>query len=272
VLAILYLLASLWVDARRPERDLWRPLTGAATLFLTAALQRAVGNENTSMAWCVEGALLIALGLAPRGGWLRFSGYVVATLGAVWLADAILSGGRWIRDLVPVVHPDGIRNLVCLVTLVVIAALLARRRDVLTPTERMMPEVVTVVANLLIIGWGARESANLARVLVEDRGPASLPPPHGTAGMPAQATLGAVFTSAAATIQAGVLLALGWRSGSAFLRWMGLGLFGFTVLKFLLFDLQQADVFWRFLTAIAVGAVLLGVSYLYQRRARGRAA
>jgi len=83
--------------------------------------------------------------------------------------------------------------------------------------------------------------------------------------------LGAVFASAAYTIQAGVLLALGWRSGSAFLRWLGLGLFGLTVLKFLVVDLQNADVFWRFLTAIAVGAVLLVVSYLYQRRARERA-
>jgi len=27
-------------------------------------------------------------------------------------------------------------------------------------------------------------------------------------------------------------------------------------------------VFWRFLTAVIVGAALLGVSYLYQRRAR----
>ena len=271
VLATLYLLASLWIDARRPERDLWRPLTGAATLFLTAALQRAVGNENTPMAWCVEGALLIALGLSPRAGWLRFSGYVVSSLGALWLADAFVSGGRWNRDLVPVVHPDGVRNLVCLATLVVIAALLAHRRDRLEPAERLMPEAVALVANLLIVFWGARESANLARWLIEDRGPSSLPPPHGRAGATAQGTLGAVFTSAAATIQAGVLLTIGWLRDSPFLRWMGLGLFGFTVLKFLLFDLQQADTFWRFLTAIAVGAVLLVVSYLYQRRARERA-
>jgi hypothetical protein len=43
LLAALYVLAAHWVDARRHEQDLWRPLSGAATLFLTAALQRGVG-------------------------------------------------------------------------------------------------------------------------------------------------------------------------------------------------------------------------------------
>jgi uncharacterized membrane protein len=52
------------------------------------------------------------------------------------------------------------------------------------------------------------------------------------------------------------------------MRWAGLGLAGITVLKFLVVDLQAVDVFWRFLTAIVVGAALLGISYAYQRRAR----
>ena len=60
----------------------------------------------------------------------------------------------------------------------------------------------------------------------------------------------------------------GWIRSSAFLRWMGLGLFGVTVLKFLIADLQTVDIFWRFLTALVVGAALLAVSYAYQRRTR----
>ena len=81
-------------------------------------------------------------------------------------------------------------------------------------------------------------------------------------------TIGAVLCSGAWTVQAAILLALGWARSSAFLRWMGLSLFGLTVVKFLTVDLQQVEVFWRFLTAIVVGAVLLAVSYLYQRRRR----
>lgn len=64
------------------------------------------------------------------------------------------------------------------------------------------------------------------------------------------------------------LLVVGWMRRSAFLRWSGLGLTGITVLKFLVADLQTVDVFWRFLTAIVVGAALLGISDAYQRRTR----
>ena len=81
--------------------------------------------------------------------------------------------------------------------------------------------------------------------------------------------LAAPFTSAGWLLQALVLLVLGWTRRSAFLRWAGLALTGITVLKFLVADLQTVDVFWRFLTAIVVGAALLGISYAYQRRARG---
>ena len=84
-------------------------------------------------------------------------------------------------------------------------------------------------------------------------------------------TFGAAFTSAAWLVQALALLAFGWTRRSAFLRWAGLLLFGLTVLKFLLYDLQTVDVFWRFVTAIVVGVAMLAVSYAYQRRPRGGA-
>jgi len=45
-----------------------------------------------------------------------------------------------------------------------------------------------------------------------------------------------------------------------------------TVLKFAFYDLASADVFWRFLTAIAAGAAMLAVSYAYQRQARRKRA
>jgi uncharacterized membrane protein len=85
-------------------------------------------------------------------------------------------------------------------------------------------------------------------------------------------TLGAALTSAAWLVEALVLLALGWTRSVAFLRWAGLALIGATVLKFAFYDLASADVFWRFLTAIAAGAAMLAVSYAYQRQARRKRA
>jgi uncharacterized membrane protein len=414
-LAIVYLLEAIWVDARRPERDLWRPLTGAAVLFLTAALERALGSQRTPMAWSVEGTLLVWLGLRERGEWLRRCGYVVSALGALWIlvtvyssADwqrdqlpglypvgirdlvcilAVLSGGwllargrarlspgesavpevwtgignlmilvwtgreavhlglalegeggrwahprdlaaprggqrlnaltaslvallwmvqsailvgmsrrpgrgflracgygagalaaliafvglnlqdGWSNDQLPILHPTGLLNLTTIALIVAIAAALARRRDRLGANERHMPEVLTIVASLLTVGWTALEANHLARSI--SGVPGEWAPRGRGADMERVRILAASFTSAGWLLQALVLLALGWMRRSAFLRWAGLVLTGITVLKFLVIDLQTVDVFWRFLTAIVVGAALLGISYAYQRRARG---
>ncbi len=416
-LAVAYLLAALWVDGRRTERDLWRPLTGAAVVFLTGALERAVGREHTPMAWCVEGTLLVWLGLRPRGVWLRLCGHAVAALGALGMLGMALGSGAWSRDQLPVLYPAGLRDLVCLLTVLAGAWLLGRGRTHLTVGERRVPEIWTGVGNLMLLVWAGREAVHLASALEGEGGrwagsPApgvprggqrlhalaasllsvtwlahaavlvvtgrrpgrgflrvcgyaagalgtlvlfvgqnlpdgwsddQLPIVHPTgmsslsgvaliaavavalarrrerlgenerrmpeawtlaasllllgwialeadhlarsmegipgvwarhgpgesrAALARVRVLGASFTSAGWLLQALGLLALGWMRRSAFLRWAGLGLAGITVLKFLALDMQAVDVFWRFLTAIVVGAALLGISYAYQRRAR----
>jgi uncharacterized membrane protein len=410
ILAIVYLLAAMWADARRSERDLWRPLSGAAVVFLTAALERALGREHTPMAWCVEGALLTWLGLRERGGWLRTCGYVVTGLGALWVVGTIYapgawerrmlpafysaglhdlasilavlalawllgrgrrhltveerrapeiwvaignlllmtwagreaihlaltlegSGGRWAgpqagqglnvlsaslmglvwmtqalvlvafgrsgrtfpracghvvgvfgalvllvsqslpdgwsSDRLPVLHPTGMINLVSIGLMAVLATALAGARERLGGNERYMPEIWTTAASLLMLGWVALEADHVARSIEGMPGMWERHAPGASREITVRArVLAASITSAGWLVQAIVLLALGWARRSAFLRWAGLGLAGVTVLKFLAVDLQTVDVFWRFLTAIVVGAALLGVSYAYQQRAR----
>jgi len=417
-LAVVYLSSALWVDARRPERDLWRPLTGAAVVFLTGALERALGHQRTPMAWCVEGTLLVWLGLRARGDWLRWCGYAVSGLGALWVLATVYSPGDWQRDQLPGLYPVGVRDLVCILAVLggawllargraglsagesaapeiwagvgnlmllawtgreavhlglalegeggrwahprdlaaprgdqrlnaltaslmglfwmtqaavlvamsrrpgrgflracsyaagalaalvafvgfnladgwsddqlpilhptgllalgsvalmaAMAVALARHRDRLGLNERRMPEALTLVASLLMLGWTAREADHLARTVSGIPG-VWAPQAAGDGGGNGErvGVLAASFTSAGWLLQALALLALGWMRRSAFLRWAGLALTGITVLKFLVVDLQTVDVFWRFLTAIVVGAALLGISYAYQRRARG---
>ena len=410
-LAILYLLAALWVDMRRPERDLWRPLTGAAIAFATAAFERALGPEHTPMVWCAEGTILVWLGLGPRGAWLRFCGTAVTALGALWILAWMFVPGAWSQDQLPVLYQVGIRDLAGLASVLAGAGLLARGRAHLNAEERHLPELWTGLGNLMLMVWTGREALHLGLALAGESGRWAASGPagrlrtlqlqatlmslgwlvqslvlivlgrrsgggflrgsghvitgiaafvlmlglmpdgwssdqlpivhpvgiialaaialiatvavvlartrarlavnerwtpegwgmaaslvlmawialeanhlarsiHGTpvfiAGRGAESrdslmhvrVLSASFTSAGWLIEALILLAIGWIRGSAFLRWVGLGLAGLTVLKFLMVDLQTVDVFWRFLTAIVVGAALLGISYAYQRRAR----
>jgi uncharacterized membrane protein len=267
--AVVYLLAALWAEPRRIDEALWRPLTAAATVFFTAAIALFAGQNWTPVAWCTEGSLLVWIGLGRNGWWLRVWGYVVAALGFCMLFVSLIEAGAWSNPMPPVLYAAGIRNLIALLVLSVTAARLARARPSLAPDEQAVTRGWTAVLNLLVMIWSANEAQHAARALEEPAGRwatgfAREPVPVYTRVR----TLGAVLTSGAWMLQAVGLLTIGWRIGSSYARWLGLGLLGITVLKFLLFDLSQVDVFWRFLTAIVVGASLLAVSYLYQRRAR----
>lgn len=394
-LAMLYIGVAILVESQRKRRDLWRPLTGAATIFLTAALERGIDPEHLAMAWSAEGAVLIALGLGPgRDSWLRLLGYGVSFLSGCWLTYSMIAhwgagaGGTGFFGVA------ALRDLFCICVLLIVAHLIGRRRDLLSKdeagapgvaaitsnlllmmwiareawklrgvlpgisgsdaarviwiltsaawliqaftlivlgrrpgaavlrhtgyvvggagvlglwvayafedawraerppflntaalavaigivvllacaetlwrgrdrlgsSERRMPEIAAGVANGILLLWSAREATNLAAVL----DPAS----GGAAAGGAARTLGAIFTSAAWTLQAIALFAIGWIRSSAFLRWSGLVLFGLTVVKFMAVDLDRVDAFWRFVGAVGIGGALLVVSFLYQRRGR----
>jgi len=396
-LAALYSLASFWVDVRRPQRDLWRPLTAAAAVFLAGAIERGLLPNYLALAWCAEGAALVWLGLGPNRGWLRVLGYGVLAIAAIRLAFVLITAGT---PVIPtLLSGPSLRDLLCLIAFFLVCDVVGRRKDLLTPGERHVPGAGAFVSNALLMIWSAREAGQLRHFLPDDAAadgmaavtltaaawllqavvlfwlaprrdapplrhagyavavvatlavvtghaardpwaPGSAPllntgallvaaaiglliagaellarqrsrlapwelrTPEVAAGAAngilllwwareaghmasmvagatapetssgpaspslAVRTLAAVFTSAAWTLQAVALFALGWLRGSAFLRWSGLVLFGLTVLKFLLADLDRVDAFWRFVSAIGIGAALLVVSFLYQRKAR----
>lgn len=61
-------------------------------------------------------------------------------------------------------------------------------------------------------------------------------------------------------------MALGFRRGSAFLRWQAIVLLAITVFKVFLVDTSRLDLGFRILSFIGLGVILLGISFLYQRK------
>jgi uncharacterized membrane protein len=248
--AAVYAVASGWVGSIRKEEDLWKPLTAAATVYLAAALERGLLSDYLALAWCAEGAALVWLGLWRGGGWLRFLGYLILGLSTLKLLAGFLvstwSGGRAFAEPL---EAEAIRDLLCVAAFILISHAIGRRKDRLAPEERHVPGLSVVVSNLLLMVWIAFEARPIASYT---------------------GALAPVLTSAGWSLQALALFALGWIRESAFLRWCGFVLFGVTVLKFLLVDLDRVDAFWRFASAVGIGIVLLGISFLYQRRARRR--
>jgi uncharacterized membrane protein len=210
-----------------------------------------------------QAATLVWLGTRGERPVLRIGGYLIgivamfATLFRLWAGN-----DGWGRDWMPVLNPLSLLGLGVTVGAFVIAARLFGRRSHLAPPELRAAEVWCAAAIVALMSWTSRESEHLARTI--DVGTI----PEATRRLQA---LMAACTSGAWLLEAVLLLIAGWWRGSAFLRWCGLVLIGITLLKFVAVDLQSVDLFWRFLTAIVVGAALLGMSYVYQRRGQGRA-
>ena len=66
-------------------------------------------------------------------------------------------------------------------------------------------------------------------------------------------------------IYGAILMAIGFRNRSAFVRWQALILIAFTTAKVFLYDVSQLGGSYRILSFIALGAILLGISFIYQR-------
>jgi uncharacterized membrane protein len=62
-----------------------------------------------------------------------------------------------------------------------------------------------------------------------------------------------------------ILLGVGFWRRSAFLRWQALALLAVTILKVFLFDMSQLSQGYRILSFLGLGALLLAVSFVYQR-------
>jgi uncharacterized membrane protein len=62
-----------------------------------------------------------------------------------------------------------------------------------------------------------------------------------------------------------VLLAVGFWKRSAFLRWQGLALLVFTIFKAFLYDMRNLSQGYRVVSFMALGALLMAISFAYQK-------
>ncbi len=118
-------------------------------------------------------------------------------------------------------------------------------------TERQQVPVFVVTANLLALAWLCTEAMEAAVRF----------------GPPGWAREGAQFAlSATCALYAAALIVVGLRREIPAARWGGIVLLLLAVLKVYLFDLGFLALGYRVMAFLVMAVVLLGISYLYQRR------
>ncbi len=220
---------------------------GLALTFATIAIPVRLEGMWITLAWAVEGAVLVWTGLRIRMRFLRVAGLVLFAMAALRLltvpldARALLLNPRFATFLGTVLCYG-------------LAVRFARaQRDRLAPHELNLFGPVAIAANVLALGALSMEVwDHLGRAVAGTRRDTALAQQLGLS------ILWILYASG--------LLVLGTRRREAALRWQALILFGLVVGKVFLFDLSFLQRFYRIVSFVVLGAVLLAVSFLYQRR------
>lgn len=236
----------------RRSRQLQDLFAVLAALLATIAFPIRLEGDWITLAWTAEAVALAIAGARLPSIWMRV--FSVALFAVVLLMTPAAFGGE--RDLLFV-------NLRFLTLAGVAAGLVAAavyvRSRLKTKVRMETPvwAVALVVANVVALVAVSTESWDLVQTLDLDL----------DLDLAAQVVLSALWLFWAAA-----LIAAGIRRNAPGLRWQGLTLLLVVVGKTFLIDLSFLEQGYRIVSFLIAGALLVAVSFLYQRRRRHESA
>lgn len=244
-----------------PARSHWKPAPpmvqsiylAAAVVLLTIAIPLKTSGRWITVGWLVEGAALVAL---ER----RAPSKLLAALGLMALVLGI--AGTICIDPLPAAHLLFNQRFACFLVAIaatLVVALIVRRwptGDATLCDGEQLAALSAITMHLLFlvaVGWEIDSYWWRLHWI----GRAELVHSYQ---MYAQFTYSAFFM-----LWGAVLLAAGFWKRSAFARWQALILLSATIAKVFLVDMGSLSEGYRILSFLGLGALLLGVSFVYQR-------
>jgi len=224
-----------------------------AVAFITIAIPLKLDSHWITIGWLIESAVLLGIGVRTQTKFLRY------------LAVAALILGIFRLLVVDNFHTETLvfnaRFATYLVAIAVLGGIVIFGKRYATEHEKPFLDVALVALNLLALIALTREAADYYdRQLVASR--------RGRMGYAGgtQLRLASDFSySAIWLVYGAALMAVGFWKRSAFTRWQALFLIAVTIVKVFLYDVSQLEQGYRILSFVALGAVLLAISFIYQR-------
>ena len=234
------------------ERSVPRLLfAGLALTFVTLAIPIRLEGKWITIAWAVEGAVLVWSGFQGNQRLLRWAGIVLFGGAAARLilfkmyAQAFLWNPRFLTYAIVVV---------CLAVAFVISR---RHQEKLSAGERRAFGIVGLSANFFLLLSLSIEVWGLFGRMRLDLG--------ADTRLTQQLALSLLWT-----LYATGLMLWGVRRGSPALRWSGLALFSVVVVKVFLYDLSFLERVYRIASLTVLGVLLVVVSFFYQQKISAR--
>lgn len=220
--------------------------------FITIAIPLKLDHEWITIGWLIESAVLLFVSVKTRSDFLRYLAVGALILGLVRL----LIFDRYNTETLFL----NARFATYVVAIAVLGGIAVWGKSHASDGEKPFLRVAAVGVNLLALIALTLEVADyFYRKMTETSG-------YGWYRSYSDLSLERDFSySAVWLVYGAILMAVGFRKRSAFVRWQALILIAFTTGKVFLYDLSQLGGSYRIVSFIALGAVLLGISFIYQR-------
>ncbi len=218
--------------------------------------------DNTQMMmlsalWIIHGAVALVIGIKRDSKWLRLGALGLLALSAIKVLTFDISyyAAPWHSLIVN----QTFAAFALLVLALAIGIYFYSRAESVDEEERLtLLPIMIVSANLLAILALSVESYGYYAVKIN--APNVTPSDLSDLRLAQQLSISVIWT-----VYGGAMLTIGIVKRSRLLRMMALLLLGLTILKVFLLDLSSLDKIYRIISFIVLGAILLAVSFLYQR-------
>jgi uncharacterized membrane protein len=259
-LAALYLALGLAARRRRTERLRARVTLGLAAVFLTLAIPVQLGLHGITLAWAVEGVLLLWLGAGQRSPLARAFGYGVLALALARLFARHLPLHP--APFSPILNPSFGVWLAVILALMAAHALVRRvsTEDAIAWLDGPASLVLAPLGLLLLFGLLTGETLEAFEQV------SRIAAAHGDAAAALRAgRQGGLAVSVLWTAFATGLLAAGLGLRNRPLFYAAYALFAVTAGKVVLVDLATLPTLYRMLSFLALGVLLLAGAWLNLR-------
>ena len=256
VLAGAYLAISSLFRRRFSNRDT-RLVTllhvAIAVAFVTIAIPLKLNAHWITLGWLIESAVLLWISVRIGTDFLRYLAVSALALGIFRL----LAFDRFQTATLLFNARFG----TYLVAIAILGVIVRYGERHVSESERPMIGLALILLNflaLIALTWEASDYFDRQLIASQQGGPSGV--------NYLQLRLARDFSySAIWLVYGSALMAAGFWKRSAFVRWQALVLMALTIVKVFLYDLSALERGYRILSFLILGAVLLAVSFIYQR-------
>jgi uncharacterized membrane protein len=226
-----------------------------AIAFITIAIPLKLDAHWITIGWLIESAVLLFVGVRTNTSFLRYFAGIALALGVLRL---LITDSDHIQNTLIF----NTRFATYVVAIAIMGAILYFGERVASNREMTAIKLAGVALNLLALVALTLEAHDYfyraIQASLDNRG---FPTP-----MTSDLRLAWAFSYSAIWLIYGTsLMAFGFWKRDAFVRWQALVLMAFTIGKVFIYDTWSLDKVYRILSFIALGVVLMAISFIYQR-------